>query len=66
MTLIWDIDEPAAEVVREIFQMCIDGMGLKAIALIKNEGLTVRAFTVPREGKQLLEYTESLVCIKYI
>jgi DNA invertase Pin-like site-specific DNA recombinase len=29
---VWDIDEPAAEVVREIFQMCINGMGPTIIA----------------------------------
>jgi len=28
----WDIDEPAAEIVREVFQMCIDGMGTSTIA----------------------------------
>jgi DNA invertase Pin-like site-specific DNA recombinase len=29
---VWDIDEPAAEVVREIFQMCVKGMGPTIIA----------------------------------
>lgn len=29
---VWDIDEPAAEVVRDIFKMCVSGMGPKYIA----------------------------------
>lgn len=29
---VWDIDEPAAEVVKDIFNMCISGMGPKYIA----------------------------------
>ncbi len=29
---MWDIDEPAAEVVRDIFKMCVSGMGPKYIA----------------------------------
>ena len=29
---VWDIDEPAAEVVRDIFKMCIEGMGPQYIA----------------------------------
>ena len=30
--LVWDIDEPAAEVVKDIFNMCVSGMGPKYIA----------------------------------
>ena len=29
---VWDIDEPAAEVVKDIFNMCVSGMGPKYIA----------------------------------
>lgn len=29
---VWDVDEPAAEVVRDIFKMCVSGMGPKYIA----------------------------------
>jgi len=55
---VWDIDEPAAEVVREIFQMCIDGMGTKAIALaLRERGLDRPSIhRLKREGKQLPEY----------
>jgi site-specific DNA recombinase len=55
---VWDIDEPAAEVVREIFQMCIDGMGTKTIALaLRERGLDRPSIhRLKREGKQLPEY----------
>lgn len=29
---VWDIDEPAAEVVKDIFHMCVSGMGPKYVA----------------------------------
>ena len=29
---VWDIDEPAADVVRDIFRMCVEGMGPQYIA----------------------------------
>ncbi|MCL2509389.1 MAG: recombinase family protein [Oscillospiraceae bacterium] len=36
----WDIDETAAELVREIYQMCIDGMGTTTIAkALRERGL---------------------------
>jgi len=53
----WDIDETAAEVVREIYQMCIDGKGTKVIAL----ELRARNLDRPdvyrrkREGLRLIE-----------
>ena len=55
---VWDIDEPAANVVRDIFQMCIDGMGTKAIALaLRERGLDRPSiYRLKREGKQLPEY----------
>jgi DNA invertase Pin-like site-specific DNA recombinase len=55
---VWDIDEPAAEVVREIFQMCIGGMGTKAIALaLRERGLDRPSIhRLKREGKALPNY----------
>jgi site-specific DNA recombinase len=39
---VWDIDEPAAEIVREVFQMCIDGMGPTCIAkALRERGLDI-------------------------
>lgn len=55
---VWDIDEPAAEIVREIFQMCIDGMGPTYIA----KAFRVRNLDRPevysrkRDGKPILQY----------
>ena len=55
---VWDIDEPAAVIVREIFQMCIDGMGPTHIA----KALRTRNIDRPevyarkRDGKPLLQY----------
>lgn len=40
---VWDIDEPAAEVVRDIFKMCVSGMGPKYIA----KELGVRGLKIP-------------------
>lgn len=53
----WDVDETAAEIVREIYQMCIDGMGTSTIA----KALRARNLDRPdvyrrkREGKPLLQ-----------
>lgn len=55
---VWDIDEPAAEIVREVFQMCIDGIGPSIIA----KALRARNLDRPevyarkRDGKPLLHY----------
>lgn len=55
---VWDIDEPAAEVVREIFQMCIGGMGPKTIAVaLRERGLDrPSVHRLRREGKPLPDY----------
>ncbi len=44
---VWEIDEEAAEVVRRIFQLCIDGYGPTQIAriLTENKVLTPTAYT---------------------
>lgn len=55
---MWDIDEPAAEIVREIFQMCVNGMGPTYIAKTLRE----RTLDVPevyrrkKNGLALPEY----------
>ena len=54
----WTVDEPAAEIVREIYKMCIQGMGTSQIA----HALRDRNFDRPevyarkRDGKPLLAY----------
>ena len=54
---VWDIDEPAAEVVREIFQMCVNGVGPTIIA----KALRERNLDIPdvyrrkKNGLPLLE-----------
>ena len=41
---VWAVDEPAAEIVREIYQMCIDGMGPQYIA----KELSCRGLKIPQ------------------
>ena len=55
---VWDIDEPAAEIVREVFQMCIDGMGTSIIANALRERNLDRpeVYARKRDGKPLLQY----------
>jgi len=54
----WEIDEEAADVIREIFQMCIDGMGTKTIANILRERNLDRpeVHAKKRDGKPLPVY----------
>lgn len=53
----WVIDEPAAEVVRKIYDLCIDGKGPTQIAKIlrKEKVLTVKAYYAQAKGKLLLD-----------
>jgi len=55
---VWDIDEPAAEIVREVFQMCIDGMGTSTIAKALRERNLDRpeVYARKRDGKPLPLY----------
>ncbi len=55
---VWDIDEPAAEVVREIYRMCVGGMGTKVIAVaLRERGLDrPGVYRRRREGKPLPDY----------
>jgi len=54
----WDVDEPAAELVREIFQMCINGMGPTIIAKeLRRRNLDrPEVYARKRDGKPLLAY----------
>jgi len=49
---VWDIDEPAAGVVRDIFRMCIEGMGPQYIAKeLSRRGLKIpRVYKAERDG----------------
>lgn len=51
----WIIDEPAAEVVRKIYDLCIDGKGPTQIAKIlrKEKVLTVKSHYAQVKGKPL-------------
>lgn len=51
----WIIDEPAAEVVRKIYDLCIDGKGPTQIAKIlrKEKILTAKSYYVQAKGKPL-------------
>jgi site-specific DNA recombinase len=44
---VWDIDEPAADVVRDIFRMCVNGMGPQYIA----KELGARGLKIPQVYK---------------
>ena len=49
---VWDIDEPAADVVRDIFKMCVEGMGPKYIAKeLGRRGLKIpQIYKAERDG----------------
>ena len=49
---VWDIDEPAAEVVRDIFKMCVEGMGPQYIAKeLSRRGLKIpQVYKAERDG----------------
>lgn len=51
----WIIDEPAAEVVRKIYDLCIDGKGPTQIAKIlrKEKILTTKSYYTQAKGKSL-------------
>ncbi len=51
----WIIDEPAAEVVRKIYDLCIDGKGPMQIAnILKSEKvLTTKSYYLQKVGKSL-------------
>lgn len=51
----WIVDEPAAEVVRKIYDLCIDGKGPTQIAKIlrKEKVLTVKAYYAQSKGSSL-------------
>ena len=53
----WIIDEPAAEVVRKIYDLCIDGKGPMQIAkILKSEKiLTVKSHYAQRKGETISE-----------
>ena len=55
---VWDIDEPAAEIVREVFQMCVNGMGPTYIAkALRTRNLDrSEVYTRKRDGKPLPSY----------
>ncbi len=52
---VWAVDDPAAEVVRDIFQMCIDGIGPKYIAKeLGRRGLKIpQVYKAERDGVPL-------------
>lgn len=61
---VWAIDEPAAEVVRDIFQMCIDGIGPKYIAKeLGRRGLKIpQVYKAERDGvplKHIPKYSDT-------
>ena len=49
---VWDIDEPAAEVVRDIYKMCVSGMGPQYIAKeLESRGLKIpQIYKAERDG----------------
>lgn len=49
---VWDIDEPAADVVRDIFRMCVEGMGPQYIAKeLSRRGLKIpQIYKAERDG----------------
>jgi len=49
---VWAVDEPAAEVVRDIFKMCAEGMGPQYIAKeLSNRGLKIpQIYKAERDG----------------
>jgi len=49
---VWDMDEPAADVVRDIFQMCVSGMGPQYIAKeLGRRGLKIpQVYKAERDG----------------
>ncbi len=51
----WIIDEPAAEIVQKIYDLCIDGKGPTQIAKIlrKEKVLTVKSYYAQTKGKSL-------------
>lgn len=51
----WIIDEPAAEIVRKIYDLCVDGKGPTQIAKIlrKEKILTAKSYYVQAKGKPL-------------
>ena len=55
---VWDIDEPAAQIVREIYQMCIGGMGPTYIAkALRTRNLDrPEVYARKRDGKTPLQY----------
>ena len=58
---IWVIDEPAAEVVRRIFKMCIEGNGPRQIArTLNSEGIATPS--VSSRGKGLAYWNHRSVC----
>ncbi|MBR5088181.1 MAG: recombinase family protein [Ruminiclostridium sp.] len=57
----WIIDEPAAEVVRRIFKMCIEGRGPRQIAkALNSEGITTPS--IRSRGKGLAHWDHRSIC----
>jgi DNA invertase Pin-like site-specific DNA recombinase len=62
---VWDIDEPAAEVVRDIFKMCVEGMGPQYIAKeLSSRGLKIpQIYKAERDGvspKHILKHPDTV------
>lgn len=58
---VWIVDEPAAEVVREIYKLCVDGMGLTAIG----NTLQARGIKNPMAYKAERDSTSTRIPLKH-